>query len=111
MIALLFISSVIMVYVDNCKHWGCILKNNTCSGCSAVMCRFCLKEPTNCTSDKREVAVNQLFNLEGHLILIVRRVECYNFMKHACLSLQYRIECLEGNFPLLAILNTIVATP
>ncbi len=33
-----------MVCVDNCKHWGCILKNNTCSGCGAVMCRFCMKE-------------------------------------------------------------------
>lgn len=42
-----------MVDVDNCKHWDYILKNNTCSGCGAVICRFCLKEPTNCTSDKR----------------------------------------------------------
>jgi hypothetical protein len=50
MIALLFISWVIIVYVDNCKHWGCILKNNTCSGCGAIICKFCFALEAGATS-------------------------------------------------------------
>lgn len=41
-----------------CKHWGCIVNNNTCTGCGTVICRLCLQEPLNCKCDIKDCCCN-----------------------------------------------------
>ncbi|MDR4512090.1 MAG: hypothetical protein MRJ93_10355 [Nitrososphaeraceae archaeon] len=40
--------------MNECKHWGCNLKNNTCIGCGTVICQLCLKEPFDCKCEKQD---------------------------------------------------------
>ena len=44
--------------MGTCKHWGCIVKNNTCTGCGAVICKLCLQEPLDCKCDNKDCCCN-----------------------------------------------------
>lgn len=39
---------------DQCKHWGCNIKNNTCIGCGIIICSSCLKEPSQCKCENKD---------------------------------------------------------
>ena len=40
--------------MNECKHWACNLKNNTCNGCGKAICPNCLQEPSYCKCDNKE---------------------------------------------------------
>ena len=40
--------------MNECKHWACNLKNNTCNGCGKAICPNCLQEPSYCRCDNKE---------------------------------------------------------
>jgi hypothetical protein len=40
--------------MNECKHWGCNLKNNTCIGCGNVICPICLQEPSDCRCENKD---------------------------------------------------------
>jgi hypothetical protein len=41
--------------MNECKHWACNLKKNTCIGCGTVICRICLQEPSYCKCENKEL--------------------------------------------------------
>lgn len=40
--------------MNECKHWDCNLKNNSCIGSGTVICPLCLKEPLNCKYENKD---------------------------------------------------------
>ena len=40
--------------MNECKHWACNLKDNTCIGCGTVVCPICLKETSDCKCENKD---------------------------------------------------------
>jgi hypothetical protein len=40
--------------MNECKHWACNLKNNTCIGCGTIICPNCLQEPFDCKCENKD---------------------------------------------------------
>jgi hypothetical protein len=40
--------------MNECKHWACNLKGNTCIGCGTVIYQICLKETSDCKCENKD---------------------------------------------------------
>ena len=41
--------------MNECKHWGCNLKDNTCTGCGTLIFPICLQKPSDCKCENKDV--------------------------------------------------------
>ena len=40
--------------MNECKHWACNLKDNTCISCGTFICPICLQESLDCKCENKD---------------------------------------------------------